>query len=219
MQKFNLLLILTLLTFFVGKAQQFEGGLLAGMDFSQVDGDTYSGYKRLGMLAGGYVKLPLNEKWALRLEMEYIMKGSVNAYNPNATSDTNNVDYLNKTSYIEVPLLLEYNLANAMPGTKVSAFVRNISLFGGFSTAVLLSHKELINNYETGPPYPGFADVNFTVIFGLQYVIGPRWSVDYRWDNSITTIRTGNAPGYIQRFGGKYGQFHNLMALSLFYKL
>lgn len=215
----NLLIILCLFSFFTGKAQQFEGGMFAGMDFSQVDGDTYSGYNRLGGLVGGFIKLPLTEKWYLRLEMEYIMKGSVHNFNPNNPADSNNVDYVNKTSYVQVPFLLEYDLETALTSVNFPDYLRKIRLFGGLSGAVLMSHKELINQYETGPPYPGFADLNFTMIFGLQYMIGPQWYVDYRWDNSITSIRTGNAPGYIRRFGGPFGQFNNLMALSLFYKL
>ncbi|MEI6575644.1 MAG: porin family protein [Bacteroidota bacterium] len=203
------------------KAQQFEGGMLGGLDFCQVDGDTYSGYNKLGGLAGAYIRLPISPKWSFRMEMEFIAKGSVNHYNPNAIVDSTsgNVEYKNSTSYIEVPFLLEYNLKPALANKVSPDYLSKIKVFGGVSLGALMSHKEIIDYVETNGIYPGFSTLNLNMVFGLQYLLSQRLTVDYRWDISLTSIRSSPWTGYVRRFGSKGGQYNNLMALSLMYKL
>jgi hypothetical protein len=220
MNRFNIILILL---FFIGvslRAQQFEGGVLAGMDFSQVDGDYYSGYNKLGFLAGAYVKLPVGENLALRLEMEYIQKGSVNHYNPNAVTGTNNTDYSQKTAYIEMPLVLEYNLETALAKVNMPEYLTKVRVYGGLGAGVLVFHEEFINDMNAEGLTPGFSSLELSFLAGLQYVISPRWRADFRWDIGITSIRTGEAPGYTKRFASTtYGQYNNLLAVGLFYKI
>jgi hypothetical protein len=40
---------------FIQQAQEFNAGLMAGIAPSQLDGDKFSGYNKLGYTAGGYV--------------------------------------------------------------------------------------------------------------------------------------------------------------------
>ena len=41
------------------KAQRFDGGILAGFNGAQVEGDTYKGYNKPGAVAGFYVQTDL----------------------------------------------------------------------------------------------------------------------------------------------------------------
>jgi hypothetical protein len=36
-------------------SQQFEGGVLGGLTASQIDGDSYKGYNKVGIQAGAWV--------------------------------------------------------------------------------------------------------------------------------------------------------------------
>lgn len=105
------------------KAQKFIGGVVAGMNLSQVDGDEVYGFKKVGFNGGGLVMLPLNRKQSIfvTVELLYNQKG---AYQRNTSSgadafpygDTvlfdpafpyknNKIYYKLRTDYVEVPLL------------------------------------------------------------------------------------------------------------------
>ncbi len=123
-QIFCLFLFVTLLLPL--KAQKFIGGVVAGMNLSQVEGDEVNGFKKVGFNGGGLVMLPLNRKktFFATVELLYNQKG---AYQRNTSSgadafpygDTvlfdpgfphkNNKIYYNlRTDYVEVPLLFHY---------------------------------------------------------------------------------------------------------------
>ena len=55
MNKYFLFIILLAAFSFV-KAQRFNGGVLAGFNGSQVEGDNYKGYNKPGAVAGFYVE-------------------------------------------------------------------------------------------------------------------------------------------------------------------
>ena len=55
------IVILFFLTFFMSdiSSQNFKGGIITGLNTSQVSGDLLSGFNKLGWIAGGYTKLAL----------------------------------------------------------------------------------------------------------------------------------------------------------------
>ena len=57
-------------------AQRFNAGVMLGGDVSQVDGDTYEGYHKVGFLGGAYVLLQVSPHSSFQMELEYIQKGS-----------------------------------------------------------------------------------------------------------------------------------------------
>ena len=134
------------------------------------------------------------------MDLEFVMKGS------HATDSLNNVYALN-LNYVEVPLLLQYNF--------YKKYIAQI----GLSTATLISHKETSNSYDLTDVSPELAKQNVSLIIGLRYPLGEHFTFDFRASNSLQSIRKGTAAyGYIKRFG-KYGQYNNLLVLSMFYKL
>ena len=62
--------------FFISFGQNFQGGPILGFTATQVDGDTYSGYNKAGVIIGGFVNKKFSEKWSSQLEIKYIQKGS-----------------------------------------------------------------------------------------------------------------------------------------------
>ena len=59
MKKF-IFLCLSIFIFASLQAQNFNGGIVAGMIASQYDGDSYAGFNRLGATAGGFVNYQLH---------------------------------------------------------------------------------------------------------------------------------------------------------------
>ena len=86
------------------RAQRFNGGILAGGDVSQVDGDMYDGYHKWGYLGGAYVSLQISPHSSFQMELEYIQKGSRRV----DTTTSGGTQYLLRLHYIEVPFLYQF---------------------------------------------------------------------------------------------------------------
>jgi len=107
-------------------AQRFIGGIAAGINATQVDGDEIFGYNKVGFNGGPYVKLMLDERqrFSLTMELLYTQKGAQKRYPaPNgvriAIGDTAFIDprypeenmkffYNLRTDYLELPLLVHF---------------------------------------------------------------------------------------------------------------
>ena len=183
-------------------AQQFHGGIVPGLMGSQVAGDTYSGFRKAGVYAGGYVGWEFTRRSGLQLELTYFQKGS--RENP---TEKNNYDYyLFRASYIELPVLYQYRMGQFI-------------VFAGPSLGFLTGYFEE-NEVEVISDLAGYnkpAAVTLQVNLGFRLFILPRLGFDFRTNNSLLNIRSANATGDVWRLWG-YGQFHDALALSLFYQ-
>ncbi len=181
-------------------SQEFHGGVTAGLVGSQVAGDTYSGYKKAGIFAGGYVGWEFTEHSGLQLELTYFQKGS--RHNPDST---NNYDprYLLRLNYIEVPVLYQYKIKKWIFET-------------GPSLGFLVGYFE---DYDYGLPTTDNppAVVTFQFNLGIRFFISDHWGIDFRTNNSLFNIRQNNVTGDVWRLWG-YGQFNDALVLSVFYQ-
>lgn len=187
-------------------SQSFTGGVLGGVVASQVAGDSYSGYNKLGGAIGVYVNLALSEKWAMQMEFEYILKGSRHLSNPDK-NDFNT--YKLNISYLEVPVIFQYK------------FRANWLIELGISGAALATKKETLNGDDLSrlPSRPGFRKTNYNVILGFALPLNERINLGIRTNNSINSLRTGSANGFVKRIGKDFGQFNDALVLSLFYRV
>lgn len=199
--------VLVFILLFIGLnktfSQQFHGGITAGLAASQVAGDTYSGYDKAGIFFGGYVNLDITENSSLQMELTYFQKGS--RVNPDSTN--NFQQYKFRANYIELPLLYKY---------KAGKF----RIFAGPSMGFLLGHYEE-SDYQildNNPNYNKPADVTLQINLGLGFFITEKLGAEIRTNNSILNVRSRNATGDIRRFGS-FGQFHDSLVLSLFYRI
>jgi len=182
-------------------AQKFEGGLLAGLCASQVAGDTYSGYDKAGVFAGGYVSLPLSNRVDIRLELDYIQKGS--RKNPKPELDDYD-SYLMQLGYVEMPLLFQFHI-----GSKLVAET-------GPAMSFLLHSREEIDQVE-GTNNP-FKKQNLSIIAGISFPVTVKISAGLRTVNSLFSIRQDRVTGDVWRIWD-YGQFNDVLVLSFGYKL
>jgi hypothetical protein len=181
----------------------FYGGLIGGASFSQVDGDAYAGYNKVGMNAGGIVYARLADKMAASIEILYSEKGARGAIDFRLNgNDTVVTDYRIRLRYAEVPIQLNY-------------FDRRRSHFGaGFSYSQLITGEELITS-DKGPvdasayPFRKF-DINFLLTGNLHLVKG--LFLNARFQYSMLPIRKTHYPGI-----GRSEQFNNLWVVRLMY--
>jgi hypothetical protein len=189
--------------------QSFYGGLMAGFNGSQVEGDKSSGYQKMGFVGGAWTQTDVNEKVYWGLELKFNQKGS----RINPTAKNGYYKYIYRLNYIDLPVLAGYRIND-----KVSAFA-------GLSFGVLLSKS----GYDLYGPDPTIAysslhnwelgmlagiKVDFDQI--LQYDWARKFVFDIRFQYSMLSIYQDFSP-----FFSYYtlGQFNNMISMALFYRI
>lgn len=181
-------------------------GLVGGVDFSQVDGDGYKGYSKVGYTGGGILMLPFGEMdmpitdatIALSLEVLFTQKGS-----KGAGAITGGIGQNINLQYAEVPLQL-----NLYRGARKSGFG------AGFSIGYLASSEETIDQLNGTVIKPGYPfkkfDLNFVLTGNLHLWNG--FFLSPRFQYSMLSIRDNNG-----RYGGRDQQFNNVVSIRLMY--
>lgn len=198
----QIFLIVTLLFFaaLTGRAQQFQGGMAAGLVGSQVAGDTYSGYHKLGAYTAFWVKLSLSRQSSVQTEISYFQKGS--RHNPDSARQDFTV-YKMRLGYIEMPFMYQYQLKS------------RVILEMGPSFSFLLHSFEELDYMEVS--YGKFSLVNPSFTVGVQYPLTERLSAHFRMNSSVLSIRSDKINGARHRIFD-YGQYNDCILLFLSYR-
>jgi hypothetical protein len=185
---------------YVDAQNKFNAGIIAGITTTQVHGDTYEGYDKLGLSAGGFVNRAINEKFSLQLELLYTQKGS--KHNP----DPDNFDfsfYEMSLSYAEIPLLLRFH------------FRPKLIAEAGISYGRLLSSEEedaIGILYDQQP----FKKSEYSVHGGFEMTVYRNLKANFRFEHSIISIRFNSIITGYYSYGG---QFNNVIHFMLRYNL
>lgn len=196
----HIFVIIFLLAATMASAQQFKGGLTAGLAGSQVKGDGLSGYEKAGIIFGTYVNLELTNKSALQMQMEFFQKGS----RVNPDEDNGYYSYLLRLNYIQIPVMYQY---------------RYNELFGfetGLSYAVLISDYEEIYDLThnvSDEPYET-SDVSFHL--GTRWFINELFTAEVEFSHSLFYIRK-QTEGFTWFFDK--GMYNNVLQLSIQYEI
>ena len=95
-----------------GEYSLFIGGLTGGANFTQVDGDSYKGFDKIGINGGGIVYLPFGTEMNLPIEGTIALSFEVNYSNKGSKGGPNSAyslqsHYIN-LHYGEVPVLINF---------------------------------------------------------------------------------------------------------------
>src|SRR6185295_17478463 len=89
-----------------GKPEQvIKAGIIAGLNFSQIDGDDFARYNKFGINAGGTALIKFHKNWSAGFELLFSQKGSREFGTPNNGYSIRRI----KLSYIEVPVMINYH--------------------------------------------------------------------------------------------------------------
>lgn len=203
-----IILILCLPILSTAFSQSFKGGIFAGITASQVDGDSYAGYDKLGIMGGVYVSRDILPYLDARLEIRYAQRG---ARNP--ASEDNTGAYLLALHYIDIPLMASFRIKDY--GTA------DIGLIPGYMFA---AHGE-----DDGGRFPDdylvdFRKFDMGTLIGITIRITEKASVSIRYSYSIFTIRDLESAGayyswFGKIFGHSRGDFNNYLSLAINYRL
>ncbi|MBC8227257.1 MAG: PorT family protein [Gammaproteobacteria bacterium] len=201
-KKFAIILSCGFLTFSI-QAQDFGGGVILGLSTSQVGGDDLAGFHKAGLLLGVFANKSITELLSFQMEMTYIQKGS---NNPNM----NNVEHPNYSkqdislSYIEVPLLLQYNQSD------------KLKIEGGVLTAYLVDgHYNDLNGKMPNEPNP-FISYDIGLLLGIDYKYSENISLNTRIGNSILPIGSEDYENQVYN-SSKKGKYNSVLSFALHY--
>lgn len=152
-------------------AQRFQGGILVGMNASQIDGDTWVGFFKGGILAGAFVNTDLQDKFGAQLEIKYSPKGSApGSKHPNYPAKI-------RLNYIDVPIMGTYEAA------------KNLKLEGGLSFNYLYKAQYFDGAWFEWDEGEGPNSFETAILFGINYRFFQRFDLNLRWNYSLFPVR------------------------------
>lgn len=200
MKQYLLLLALVVFTSGLSNAQRFDGGILAGFNGTQVEGDTYKGYHKPGALAGFYVQTDLAPAIFAAMEIKFSQKGA--RKNPTAKDPTK---YIMRLNYIDLPVYAAFRTSDRG------------SVIAGLQPGYLLSGKEF-NEYGEFPPQDqhSFNTIDLQALIGFQFDFLDVVKADLRFALSVLPVR--DKPGETNYYW-QNSQFNNVISLALYYQI
>lgn len=192
-------------TFYTERNRTFFGGLVAGANFTQIDGDNYKGFDKAGLNVGGIMYLRVSTELAASVEILYTQRG---AYGKEA-SDMGQKgifvsNYRASLAYAEVPVMLHY----FFPGKN--------HIGAGFSYARLVTSNETATTYPEqnfDPAKYPFRKHSVDFILDGKIRVWQDLYVNPRFQYSVVPLRgQGEMPAYFGR-----EQHSRVVALRLIY--
>ena len=189
------------------QAQNFGGGIILGLSTSQVGGDNLGGFNKAGLLAGAFVNKSISELLSFQMEMTFIHKGSNNP----KMNDAGHPNYLKEditSSYIEIPLLLQYHQSN------------KLKIEGGVQLAYLIyGHYNDLNGeipiYSVNP----FIKYDVGILLGINYKYSDKISVNTRLSNSILPIGAEDYDSANTYNSSRKGKYNSVLCFAIYYNL
>ncbi len=197
MFRYGFLFVLGLLCFTILKAQPFGGGFFVGATASQIDGDTYAGYNKVGLTAGAYITRELNRSIDFKMELRYIQKG---AYKKGTEQDPSL--YKLTIHDVELPLMGQYHLKD------------NIILEAGLAPGVFLFYREEDENGEFPEDNP-FKRFSLDADAGVSYMFTSHLIAGLRYAYSVIPVRDHPSG---QSYRLNHGQYSNMFSFTIYYQ-
>ncbi len=190
----SLLLVLSLSI----HGQKVNAGFFGGITASQVDGDSYVGFNKLGLTAGAFVNRHIEYNIYWQVEVKYVTRG---AYKGPDTNDQ--TLYRSTYHYVEFPLSVNY------------LYDKKIQVEAGTSPEVLIKTRFSDQDGIIDPSnYPDNRRFGLSIFGGIVYWLNASTGVGIRYTYSAIPFRDPqewNHPRY-------RGYFHNVICLTAAYK-
>lgn len=185
----------------------FDGGAILGVNFSQVDGDTYFGYHKVGVQVGGVVYVHFTKVFGASVELLYSQKGSRGeSVKESPAIGTYVSKYFMNLNYAEIPLTFH-------------AVIRTIDVEAGISYGLLVSSKEWVQTDQPvviDPDKNRFNTSDIDYVFGIGRRVYKKLFANVRYQYSVTSMRPPERIPVGFGFNNN-GQFNNLFNFRLMY--
>jgi hypothetical protein len=176
-------------------AQRFHGGLLGGINASQVDGDHWKGYNKIGLNFGAFVNTDFKEKWGGQFEIKYSGKGSSN-------SPKSEVKKMIGLRYVDVPVLITYQAKEKL---QIQAGVSFNYLFNA-----MYYEGDWFDDWDIEPK-----KIETSIAFGVNYTLLRSLDLNARYSYSLMPIRSK----FSTSDWGDGAWFNNVLIFALYYNI
>jgi len=189
---------------FTNEDKKFFGSLKVGMVTSQVDGDGFGGFRKVGLTVGPSVFVQLNENWVMNVDLLYTQKGSRDGKQAGSDLGTYIARYKLNINSVDLPLVFNY--------------VHNATyLFGaGLSYSAFISSKESAEELYSKKTYSSeiykFNRHSVEAVFQVAAMANKNLMLGIRYQYGLSPIRNFQ---YIPF--GTGNQFNNYFAFSASY--
>jgi hypothetical protein len=194
-----LFIILCLSFFSMASSQNFEGGFLVGLTASQIDGDSYRGYNKVGLQGGGWVRRMFTYTVGGQMEIRYVQKGALK------TNTVNDPTYERTgLQYIDIPLMAQY------------IYNQKILFELGIGPEVLINANLRDENGALPIPDPQYNRFTMSAIAGVGYRFFEVITVNFRFNYSILPIRAHPSG---QTYLLNQGHYSNVLSFGVCYQI
>ena len=189
------------------QAQNFGGGVVIGFSTSQVGGDNLAGFYKAGLLIGIFANKNISNLLKFQMEMNYIQKGS---NNPKMNDSENPIDTEDiSLSYIEVPLILQFNQSE------------KLKLEGGAQIAYLIDgyYNDINGKMPKYNNISPFINYDVGLLVGMNYEYSKNISLNTRISNSILPIGREDSENQNLYNSSRKGKYNSVISFALHYNL
>lgn len=153
---------------FVGANAQVQFGVKAGANVANLIGSDADGSKaKFGFNAGAFAEIPVAEKFSVKPELVYSLQG--------AKGEEEGVDGKLNLSYINIPVLAKYNIAEGF-------FAET-----GPQLGILASAKAKVGDHSVDVK-EGYKSIDFGWAFGLGYELAEGFGFNARYNLGLSKL-------------------------------
>lgn len=178
----------------------FNAGLKLGICTSQIDGDRWGGFNKIGPTGGFFVNRALSPKIEGQLEILYTNRGS--RLWPSAKNG--NASYRISLHYIDIPILAKFWLWKF----QFEAGIINGIFFG--------SHESDAFGTVVFPMYPRWNRYELALGLGVNVPISEKWSINARFHRSMLPAASYKETNSLLVFLS--GSYHRAVMFTLNYQ-
>lgn len=178
---------------------EFQAGLKLGVCTSQIYGDDFGGYNKVGLMAGPFVTTKLKENLNLQIELNYCNRGSRDPSDPkNGKFDT----YRISLNYVDIPILLKF-------------WIWKFEFEAGLNNGVFISQRESDKNglIPQGQRILKITRYELAANLGVNVPINDQWFGNARFHYSVLPVNPGGLR-IIPNYGLAGGLFNNAIMIS-----
>lgn len=189
-------------------AQEFYGGILGGINGTQIEGDASSGYLKLGLSGGVWFQREISDNLFWGAEIKFIQKGSRKI--PSYKHQNFDIIII-RLDYIEMPVVFGYTY-------------KDYGFFAGLSYNQLVHKRQLFNgedqpiditNWELG--------ILAGIKFQLQLLINRTWAENFTLDTRLQYSAFSIDKNHDFFLGNKGylrdSNYNNVISTTLFYRI
>ncbi len=203
-----LLVIILLATCLQVQAQNFTGGLIGGINGSQLDGDGVGGYYKPGFVLGFAAAFPINEKWTIEPEFMYSQKGARTTMDQYLDQGIPWVHF--RLNYADFPIMATYKVRP------------DLHFQIGLSPNVLLNAEFEDENGIVADRRQFFSTIDFMAAVGIEYRILPKLGFNMRFNYSLISANKRDLSQFnfnqalVNRLN-RAGFYNNVLSFTLRY--